>query len=47
VERVDAAIIGAGLAGLSCAYALAKSGLDVLVVERGDYPGSKNVTVYT
>jgi electron transfer flavoprotein-quinone oxidoreductase len=44
VERVDAAIIGAGLAGLSCAYTLAKSGLDVLVVERGDYPGSKNVT---
>jgi len=44
VERVDAAIIGAGLAGLSCAYTLAKSGMDVLVVERGDYPGSKNVT---
>ena len=38
------AVVGAGLAGLSCAYALAKAGLDVLVVERGDYPGSKNVT---
>ena len=44
MERVDVAIIGAGLAGLSCAYTLAKAGLDVLVVERGDYPGSKNVT---
>jgi electron transfer flavoprotein-quinone oxidoreductase len=44
VERVDAAVVGAGLAGLSCAYTLAKAGLDVLVVERGDYPGSKNVT---
>lgn len=44
MERVDAAIIGAGLAGLSCAYTLAKAGLEVLVVERGDYPGSKNVT---
>jgi len=44
VERVDAAVVGAGLAGLSCAYVLAKAGLDVLVVERGDYPGSKNVT---
>lgn len=44
MERVDAAIVGAGLAGLSCAYALAKAGMDVLVVERGDYPGSKNVT---
>jgi electron transfer flavoprotein-quinone oxidoreductase len=44
VERVDVAVIGAGLAGLSCAHTLAKAGLDVLVVERGDYPGSKNVT---
>jgi electron transfer flavoprotein-quinone oxidoreductase len=44
VEHVEVAIVGAGLAGLSCAYSLAKAGLDVLVVERGDYPGSKNVT---
>jgi electron transfer flavoprotein-quinone oxidoreductase len=44
VEHVEVAIVGAGLAGLSCAFALAKAGLDVLVVERGDYPGSKNVT---
>lgn len=44
MERVDVAIVGAGLAGLSCAYTLARAGLDVLVVERGDYPGSKNVT---
>ena len=44
MEHVDVAIVGAGLAGLSCAYTLGKAGLDVLVVERGDYPGSKNVT---
>lgn len=44
MEHVDVAVVGAGLAGLSCAYNLAHSGLDVLVVERGDYPGSKNVT---
>ena len=44
MEHVEVAIIGAGLAGLSCAYTLAKAGLDTLVVERGDYPGSKNVT---
>lgn len=44
MERVDVAVVGAGLAGLSCAYTLAKAGLDVLVVERGDYPGSKNVS---
>jgi len=44
MEHVDVAIVGAGLAGLSCAYTLGKAGLDVLVVDRGDYPGSKNVT---
>jgi electron transfer flavoprotein-quinone oxidoreductase len=44
VEQVDVIVVGAGLAGLSCAYTLAKAGVDVLVVERGDYPGSKNVT---
>jgi electron transfer flavoprotein-quinone oxidoreductase len=44
MEHVDVAIVGAGLAGLSCAYTLAQAGIDVLVVERGDYPGSKNVT---
>jgi electron transfer flavoprotein-quinone oxidoreductase len=43
-EKVDVVIVGAGLAGLGAAYHLAEAGLDVLVVERGDYPGSKNVT---
>jgi len=43
-EKVDVVIIGAGLAGLATAYSLADAGLDILVVERGDYPGSKNVT---
>jgi len=43
-EKVDVVIVGAGLAGLACAYTLGESGLDVLVVERGEYPGAKNVT---
>ena len=43
-EKVDVVIVGAGLAGLGAAYHLATAGLEVLVVERGDYPGSKNVT---
>lgn len=43
-ERFDAIIVGAGLAGLAAAYTLAQEGLEVLVLERGDYPGSKNVT---
>lgn len=44
MERFDVIVVGAGLAGLSCAYCLAKAGLAVLVVERGDYPGAKNVS---
>lgn len=43
-EKFDAIIVGAGLAGLGAAYTLAQEGLEVLLLERGDYPGSKNVT---
>ena len=43
-DRFDIIIAGAGLAGLSAAWTLAGAGLEVLVLERGDYPGSKNVT---
>ncbi len=42
-ESFDVAIIGAGPAGTATAYALAKAGHNVLVVERGKYVGSKNV----
>lgn len=44
VERFDAIIIGAGPAGAACAYTLAKEGKEVLVIERADTPGAKNVT---
>ncbi len=44
MEKFDAIIVGAGLAGLAAAYTLAAQGAEVLVLERGDYPGSKNVT---
>lgn len=43
-ERFDAIIVGAGPAGSACAYALAKEGKSVLMIERGDTPGAKNVT---
>jgi len=43
-ERFDVIIVGGGLAGSAAAYALAKAGLEVLVIERGNYCGAKNVT---
>lgn len=42
-EKFDAIVVGAGPAGTSCAYTLAKGGANVLLIERGEYPGSKNV----
>jgi len=44
MEKVEVVVVGAGLAGLATAYVLAEAGVEALVVERGDYPGSKNVT---
>lgn len=42
-EQFDAIVVGAGPAGNAAAYTLAKAGLKVLQIERGEYPGSKNV----
>jgi electron transfer flavoprotein-quinone oxidoreductase len=42
-EKFDVIVVGAGPAGTSCAYNCAKNGLKVLLIERGEYPGSKNV----
>lgn len=44
MEKFDVIIVGAGLAGLAAAYTLAQEGVEVLVIEKGDYPGAKNVT---
>ena len=43
-EQFDAIIVGGGLAGLAAAYTMASRGLEVLLLERGEYCGSKNVT---
>ena len=43
MQDFDAIVVGAGPSGNAAAYTLAKSGLKVLQIERGEYPGSKNV----
>ncbi len=39
--KVDIAVIGGGLAGLSVALLLKQQGCDVIVIEKGDYPSHK------
>jgi electron transfer flavoprotein-quinone oxidoreductase len=41
--KVDLIVVGGGPAGLMAAAVAAKEGLEVVVVERGEYSGSKNV----
>ena len=40
----DAIVVGAGLAGSVAAYELANAGTEVLLVERGNFAGAKNMT---
>ncbi|WP_454720193.1 MULTISPECIES: FAD-dependent monooxygenase [Cupriavidus] len=42
-SQFDAIVVGAGPSGNAAAYLMAKAGLKVLQIERGEYPGSKNV----
>ncbi|MGH7749767.1 MAG: FAD-dependent oxidoreductase, partial [Candidatus Dormibacteria bacterium] len=41
---VDAVVVGAGPAGSAAALVLARAGREVLLLERGEFPGSKNVS---
>jgi len=43
-ESFDVAIVGAGPAGISSACILADSGVKTIVLERGEYPGAKNMS---
>lgn len=43
-QDADAIVVGAGPAGVACAYRLARAGRSVILVERGTAPGSKNVS---
>lgn len=42
-NEFDAVVVGAGLAGSAAALTMANQDLDVLVLERGQSPGTKNV----
>lgn len=42
-EKFDVIVVGAGPSGNAAAYTLAKAGLSVLQLERGESPGTKNV----
>jgi len=43
MAKCEAVIVGAGPAGIACGYVLAKAGADVVILERGQYPGAKNM----
>jgi len=42
-DKFDAIVVGAGPAGTSAAIVMARAGLNVALLERGEYPGAKNV----
>lgn len=42
-ERFEVVVVGAGLSGVAAAITLARAGIEVLVIERGDFPGAKNL----
>jgi flavin-dependent dehydrogenase len=41
VERADAIVVGGGPAGSTCAWKLRQAGLDVLVLDRAEFPRTK------
>lgn len=43
-EKFDCIIVGAGVAGLAAAMTLARKNMKFLLIEKGEFPGSKNVS---
>jgi len=44
MEKFELAIVGGGPAGLTCAYVASKLGVQTIVLERGNSPGTKTVS---
>lgn len=42
-EKINVVVVGAGPAGIACALTIARAGKKVLLVERGNFAGSKNM----
>ncbi|MEW6504216.1 MAG: FAD-dependent oxidoreductase [Chloroflexota bacterium] len=43
-DKLDVIVVGAGVAGCTAALLLARQGLEVALIERGPFPGSKNLS---
>ncbi|MHB1405183.1 MAG: FAD-dependent oxidoreductase [Desulfitobacteriaceae bacterium] len=43
MENFDVIVVGGGPAGLAAAISAARAGMKTVVIERGEYPGTKNV----
>ena len=46
MDKTTCIVVGAGPAGAACAFALAKKGIDTVLLERGREPGDKNVAAF-